>query len=436
MRAYIVVDLGFGDAGKGLVTDYLTRRFNANLVVRYNGGAQAGHNVVALDGRHHTFSQFGSGTFVPGTKTFLSKYVVVHPGALLVEGDALASIGVSDAFARLRISDQALIITPFHQAANRIREMLRGDQRHGSCGVGVGETVEDSLAHPDSVRAGNLADPKILLRKLQWIYERKRAELLELGKDQIQRKPLAREWQIFESADLISRWMQSIARINELGLVVADSILHTWLNQTETTIFEGAQGILLDADAGFHPFTTWSNCTTANARKILSEFVPNTHAFTIGILRSYAVRHGVGPLPTETNAFTPILSEHNQTNEWQGTVRYGWFDAMLARYATRVTGQIDAIAITHMDVLSRMKTWSYCNSYQNWDEFDRLRSASLERKLQITQSLANVTPIIESCSAKPSTVIEKIESLIEHSVDMISNGQHATDVKIIGKPLA
>ena len=93
MRAYVVVDLGFGDAGKGLLTDFLTRHFNAGLVVRYNGGAQAGHNVVAPDGRQHTFSQFGSGTFIPGVKTYLSRHVGIHPGALLVEGDLLAAIG-------------------------------------------------------------------------------------------------------------------------------------------------------------------------------------------------------------------------------------------------------------------------------------------------------------------------------------------------------
>src|SRR5664279_3027640 len=102
MRAYIVLDLGFGDCGKGLLTDFLARRTSAGLVVRYNGGAQAGHNVVAPDGRHHTFSQFGSGTFIPGVKTYLSKYVLIHPGALLVEGNILEKLGVRDAFSRLR----------------------------------------------------------------------------------------------------------------------------------------------------------------------------------------------------------------------------------------------------------------------------------------------------------------------------------------------
>ena len=134
MRAYVIVDLGFGDAGKGLLTDYLARQLKAGIVVRYNGGAQAGHNVVTPDGRHHTFSQFGSGTFIPGVKTYLSRDVVIHPGALLVEGAILEGKGIPDAFSRLRVSEQALVITPFHQAANRIREIVRGSDRHGSCG--------------------------------------------------------------------------------------------------------------------------------------------------------------------------------------------------------------------------------------------------------------------------------------------------------------
>ena len=181
MRAYIIVDLGFGDSGKGILTDFLVRHSNAGIVVRYNGGAQAGHNVVTPDGRHHTFSQFGSGTFVPGVKTLLSRHMVIHPGALLVEGEVLEASGITDAFSRLRISEQALVITPFHQAVNRIREMARGANRHGSCGVGVGEAVADSLEKTaDTVRAVDLLDPPTLRRKLRTIGEAKRAQLCGL----------------------------------------------------------------------------------------------------------------------------------------------------------------------------------------------------------------------------------------------------------------
>src|SRR5690349_24164707 len=115
-----VVDLGYGDAGKGTIVDWLCANESVEAVIRFNGGAQAGHNVVTPDGRHHTFSQFGSGAFNPHVKTYLSRHVVIHPTALLIEGDILEAKRVQDPFSRLRLSDQALVITPFHQAANRI----------------------------------------------------------------------------------------------------------------------------------------------------------------------------------------------------------------------------------------------------------------------------------------------------------------------------
>ena len=145
-QAILIADLGYGDAGKGSIVDYLTRKTGAHTVVRYNGGAQAAHNVITPEGKHHTFAQFGSGTFVPGTRTHLSRFMMVHPLALLAEERHLQSLGIDDAFPRLSIDREALVTTPFQQAANRIKEIARGDGRHGSCGMGVGETMSDWLA--------------------------------------------------------------------------------------------------------------------------------------------------------------------------------------------------------------------------------------------------------------------------------------------------
>jgi len=449
LRAYVVVDLGFGDAGKGLLTDFLARHSGAGLVVRYNGGAQAGHNVVTADGRQHTFSQFGSGTFIPGVKTYLSKHVVVHPGALLVEGDILAGKGVRDAFSRLRVSDQALVITPFHQAANHIRELARGAERHGSCGVGVGEAVEDALAHPEAcVLAGDLSDLPGLRRKLCSIREQKRAQLIGLFKDQLQMPALAREWEIFERADVSDAWIASISRIGELGLVAPDARLQSWLQQTETVIFEGAQGVLLDAEAGFHPFTTWSRCTAANAYDLINDMAPDAQVYKVGMLRAYAVRHGPGPLPTETDVLSPVISEHNQSNPWQGPVRYGWFDALLARYALAVNGKVDYLCVTHLDVLSHLPAWNYCTGYQGRLDFGQPSSGShdsggvitcihlppfltLAQRAQFTQALGAVTPVIESCAADEEKVIEKIGSLAGQPVGIISSGPRAENVKFV-----
>lgn len=450
MHAYIIVDLGFGDSGKGLLTDFLVRHLKAGVVVRYNGGAQAGHNVITPNGRHHTFSQFGSGSFIPNVKTYLSRHVVIHPTALLIEGDILGNKGAPDPFSRLRVSDQALVITPFHQAANRIREMLRGTDRHGSCGVGVGEAVEDSLFDSENcLRAGDLNRPAVLRRKLQTIREHKRAQISELCKDNSAAPLLTREFQVFEREDVIEAWIASIARISELGLVVSDSVLERWLHETESVVFEGAQGVLLDAEAGFHPFTTWSRCTAANAFDLIQHMIPDSHVFQIGVMRSYAVRHGPGPLPTETHTLAPfITSEHNTHNEWQGTVRYGWFDAVLARYALSLTGKLDSLMVTHLDVLSHLGTWKYCLGYKNSHSlYDSCLSSTisdnilthfhlhnflpLEKRTQFTQALSTVVPVLETCETDDKTVIRKIETLIGQQVGMISHGPSAENIQIL-----
>ena len=136
MKAFLVAGLGFGDEGKGSIVDYLVRRENARTVVRFNGGAQAAHNVVTPEGAHHTFAQFGSGSFA-GAETVLSKFVMVNPPALLKEAAALKGKGVEP---QVYVDKAALVTTPFHVAVNRIKESRRGSGRHGSCGMGIFET--------------------------------------------------------------------------------------------------------------------------------------------------------------------------------------------------------------------------------------------------------------------------------------------------------
>lgn len=449
LHAYIVVDLGFGDSGKGLLTDFLVRHVGAGVVVRYNGGAQAGHNVVTPDGRHHTFSQFGSGAFNPNVRTYLSRHVVVHPTALLIEGDALEKKGVREPFARLRVSEQALVITPFHQAANRIRESLRGVNRHGSCGVGVGEAVEDAVADArSSVLAGDLRHPALLRRKLESCRERKRDQIIKFYQETTLGISGAREFDIFERESVIDEWISSISRLNELGLIVSDAILERWLRETDDVVFEGAQGVLIDAETGFHPYTTWSNCTAANALDILQQLAPDAKTLQVGVLRSHAVRHGPGPLPTETDGLASLIAEHNQYNEWQGAVRYGWFDAVLARYALSVTSGIDFLTVTHLDMLSHLEEWRYCSGYTDFSGLDAgdIGAASIDGALtylrytsllslgertQLTQALSKATPVLEACRAEEKIVIQNLERLVGKPVGIISDGPSAENVHIL-----
>lgn len=436
MYSYIVVDLGFGDAGKGLLTDYLVRKYNAGLVVRYNGGAQAGHNVVAPDGRHHTFAQFGSGTFVPGVKTILSADVVVHPGALLVEGDILAGKGIRDVFSRLRISDGALIISPFHQAANRVREIARGKGRHGSCGVGVGAAYEDSLdPSRESIRAGDLRNPPVLKKKLKRIREFHRMTLDDFCRQSGRNFMDTPDWPLFDDDSVIDRWISSISRITDYDLVWPEEKICEWLRAENVVIFEGAQGMLLDAEAGFHPYTTWSDCNPKNALDMILNVMPDSEIFTYGVLRSHMVRHGNGPLPTETSELDGSVSDHNHKNEWQGPVRYGWFDAMLARYALRMAGQIDALAVTHMDCAAKSGMWTFCDRYEDSlypggfiASLPDIRRLPEDEKEKVTRYLFQVKPVLDQCEAGESQIISMIETLLHRPVALVSYGQKAADI--------
>jgi adenylosuccinate synthase len=450
LRAFIVVDLGFGDSGKGVLTDFLVRRTGARLVVRYNGGAQAGHNVISPDGCHHTFSQFGSGTFSAGVRTYLSRHVVIHPAALLLEGSLLESKGVRDAFARLRICEQALVITPYHQAANRLRELMRGASRHGSCGVGMGETVSDSKAFPeDAIRAADLLDRDLLKRKLLQIRRRLKEEIVARRVHNSSSPRMEMESSIFEWDAVMERTLGAAERIAALGLVASDALFATWMHETESVVWEGAQGILLDEDAGFHPYTTWSRCTTANAKTLLQEFTPNAEVNTIGVLRSYANRHGAGPLPTQTSMLSPAISDHNTSGEWQGEVRYGWFDSVLARYALEVNGGVDFLALTHLDVPGKASAWNVCREYSWKNEKRREKNCtplqegprkeiplqngmSIVQREKLTQALFHVTPMYDASGKDELSVLEKTASLVGRPIDLFSRGPYASDM-VAGK---
>lgn len=353
-RAVAVVDLGFGDSGKGVVVDALARRLGSCLVVRFNGGAQAGHNVVTPDGRHHTFSQFGAGTFVPGTRTFLSRKMIVHPTALLIEADILAAKGVSDCWERLTISRSALVIAPFQQALGRLRELARGGARHGSCGVGVGEAVGDSLSSGASVlRVGDLEDRVRARRILARMQERKRVQAADLA---LAAGPAGEsELRLIDDAGTVDAWLDQIEGFRRKARLVDDSYLAEREREGDALVFEGAQGVLLDERHGYSPYTTWSDCTFGGAEELLGGLRPLER---LGVLRTYLTRHGAGPFPTEDASLDARLSEtHNSTGPWQGPVRRGWPDWTLMRYAIAACGGIHALALTHLDALDGARVW-------------------------------------------------------------------------------
>jgi adenylosuccinate synthase len=363
--ATIIVDLGYGDSGKGSLTDACSGAAKEGLVVRFNGGSQAGHRVVTPDGRSHVFSQFGSGTFHPGIRTLLSKHMLISPLAFLNEEKHLRDVGVKDAFRRTAVSEEALVISLFQRAANRLRELARGDGRHGSCGHGVGETASDAIGFPDhALRMRHLRQAG-LLKRLQRIQERKRDEAAE-SISKCRSLPEAQdEIRFLEDAAMPERWIELLRPFQAQVWVYSEEAIRKDLLLQKNVIFEGAQGVLLDEWRGFHPYTTWSTCTFDNAVSLLKAYGWTGAVEKTGVIRGYATRHGAGPFPTEDPDMSSLLTDtDNVANDWQKDFRVGWLDLVAIRYAIAACGGIDNLAITCLDRLAPFKSWMVCNEYE------------------------------------------------------------------------
>ncbi len=430
----IVVDLGFGDAGKGTVVDYLSHVSPVATVVRYNGGGQAAHNVVLPDGTHHTFAQFGSGTFVPGVKTHLSHHMLVSLDTLIAEADHLWSLGIRDAMSRLTIDRDAKLVTRFQRAANRIRERSRGLHRHGSCGMGIGETMMLANDNPALLlTVGAVHDRSSLQVRLCALQEHYRETLRELCA-QLRTDAFVADDIAFlmgtRSAEMQADFLHAVCKQIRL---VDRSHLQIILAEGDT-VFEGAQGVLLDERHGFHPYTTWSTTTNANALSLLREASFNGHATTLGVLRAFHTRHGAGPFVTEdANLHRLLREEHNTHGAWQGAFRIGWFDLVMARYALQVTPGVDALALTHLDWLHSVRTLQLCSGYtyqsgaraqslalQNVDE-KGVFPESCTRELLTAQPMYELLPHTMS-SKKEAEYVARLESELRIPISLLSDG--------------
>lgn len=376
----LVAGLGYGDEGKGSVIDFLSRRHHAHLVVRYSGGAQAAHNVVEADGRHHRFNQFGSGTFA-GARTYLSQHMLVNPVALRDEVRHLQDIEVPNPHSLLTVHREALITNPFQMAANRLREMHRSKGRHGSCGMGIGETVADSLVFKDPLRVGDLENPDVTKAKLKMSQELKREQITPLLNDIPWTEAVSREWDTLnrDIVRLIDFYNDFAQRVE----MVTDEYLQRKLKEKGTIIFEGAQGVLLDQSMGWFPYVTRSDTTYGNAIDLLK----GHPATRLGILRSYATRHGAGPFVTEDS----LLGHHEAHNNYsplQQAFRIGHFDFVAVDYAIRAIGGVDGIVLTHLDRARGAQ--KVCVAYE--PEVDLTLPETIPEQMKITRALEDVIP--------------------------------------------
>jgi adenylosuccinate synthase len=400
-RLVSILGLGFGDCGKGLFTDYLCRHWDAHTVVRFNGGAQAGHNVVLPDGRSHTFSQFGAGTFVAGTATLLAYPVIVHPTALLVEHEYLRRAGVADALARLLIDARCRVTTPFHQAAGRMRELERGAQAHGSCGVGVGETARFSLMHPEqSITYADLAHPAIALDKLETIRTGLLAGFDPVCGTQPNQPAYDAELGVLRDAKVSRRWLDQIQYlVRSVPPAPRESVAER-LHQPGTVLFEGAQGVLLDEWRGFHPHTTWSSIAPASVEAVAADAGQDAKIQHLGALRTYLTRHGAGPLPTHDARLDHLAEPHNASSGWQGRFRRGHPDALLLRYALAVAAPLDGLLVSHLDAVNAAPL-RWCAGYRTaegagLDALPFSKVPDLGHQQALTRLLQGAQPLYEA----------------------------------------
>jgi adenylosuccinate synthase len=401
-RAIITVGLGFGDEGKGASVDFLTRQYESDLVVRYCGGSQAGHNVELPDGRRHTFSQFGAGTLSAAParpRTYLGPQVILDPPALAREAEHLTELGVQDPGHLLTVHPRCLVTTPWLKLLNQVRELARGEAKHGSCGQGIGETRAYWLKYgTDAVFAADLRD----LHALRFKLELQRQRALSECQDLVERL----ESDTLQELDLWNLNAEEVACTLHETLpegVVVDAAVPA----CQTAIFEGAQGALLDEYRGFHPYTTWSTVTTHHAWELVHQMGAQAVS-VLGITRAYTTRHGEGPLPTFSPDLTARLQDAgNPSNRWQGSLRCGWLDLPLVRYAAAVTGPLDGLVVNHLDQVREIEC-RVCEAYRN-ATLSPAAAPNLAWQSRLTEQLRRAEPVLSP--GTPDSIVSALSEI-------------------------
>jgi adenylosuccinate synthase len=410
--------LQWGDEAKGKIVDLLTPRHD--FVVRYQGGANAGHTVVVGD-QVYKLSLLPSGVLTEGVTSVIAGGVVVNPAKAIEELDELASRGVAGLDRNLKISDRAHVIFPWHFAEDRALDKNTSDgESIGTTQRGIGPCYRDKVARSHAIRMGDLYRDD-LRERIEHVVAAKRPVLEAMGGDAAGLDPSAIYDQYRAFAD---RLRAHVADTNDLLLTAAES--------GKRILFEGAQGALLDVDHGTYPFVTSSNSSgvgISNGSGLPARYINHT----IGVVKAYSTRVGGGPFPTEQdNADGQRLRD--QGNEY-GTVtrrprRCGWLDAVAVRYTARLGGA-DAIAVMLLDVLSGFPEIKVCTAY----EIDGERT---NRFPSHVDDLRRVKPVyeshpgwsedltgcrtMESLPANARAYLRRVSELVGRPVSLVSVG--------------
>ena len=347
MSVMVLIGAQWGDEGKGKATDLYGER--VQWVVRYQGGNNAGHTVVLPDGQKFALHLIPSGILTPGVTNVIGNGVVIDPGVLLTELGGLDERGIDTS--RLLISHDAHLIMPYHVAIDRVSERYLGKAKIGTTGRGIGPAYQDKVARM-GVRVQDLLDPSILAQKVEAALAVKNQMLVKI----YNRKALDPGQIVDEVLQQAEGFKHRIADTRlELGRAV---------ERGENILLEGSQGTLLDVDHGTYPYVTSSNPTSGGAA-VGSGIGPTRITSVIGILKAYTTRVGSGPFPTELNDEWGeyLRKTGGEIGVTTGRLRRcGWFDAVIARFASRVNGITDYF-LTKLDVLSSLEQVPICVAY-------------------------------------------------------------------------
>ncbi|MBR9972167.1 adenylosuccinate synthase [Magnetospirillum sulfuroxidans] len=428
MANVAVVGAQWGDEGKGKVVDWLSER--ADVVVRFQGGHNAGHTLV-INGVVYKLSLLPSGV-VRGKLSIIGNGVVVDPWALLDEIKRIQDQGVNITPDVLKIAENACLILPLHGHLDRAREEASGSSKIGTTGRGIGPAYEDRVGRR-AIRVCDLADDAVLEAKLDKLLTHHNALLAGLGA-----KPLDGEEILRQIKDVAPK----ILPFADVVWQRLDEIRHT----RKRVLFEGAQGAMLDVDHGTYPFVTSSSTVSGNAGTG-SGVGPGQVGYVLGICKAYTTRVGAGPFPTEQdNDIGHLIGDRG--HEF-GTVtgrrrRCGWFDAVLVRQAVKVGG-VNGIALTKLDVLDGIEELKICTAYKYKGEIinhlpaSQSAQAEVEPVYETIEGWTQSTRGARSWVDLPATAIKyirRIEELIEAPVSMLSTSPEREDTILVNDPFA
>jgi len=427
MANVVVVGAQWGDEGKGKIVDWLSER--ADIVVRFQGGHNAGHTLV-IDGVTYKLSLLPAGVVRPGKLSIIGNGVVIDPWALLEEIETVRRQNVEVTPQSLRIAENAPLILPLHRELDSIREEAIGGTHIGTTRRGIGPAYEDKIARR-AIRVCDLADPKGLGAKVDTLLLHHNALRTGLGQPSI------------DKAELVT----SLEQVAPAILPYADAVwqrLDDARRAGRRILFEGAQGAMLDTDHGTYPYVTSSN-TMAGQAAVGSGVGPSVVGYALGITKAYTTRVGSGPFPTELD--DEVGRRLGERGREFGTVtgrprRCGWFDAVLVRQAAKIGG-LDGIALTKLDVLDGMTTLNVCTAYRlGGATLDYLpagisRQAAVEAVYETFEGWAQSTRSARSWAELPATAIKyirRIEELIETPVALLSTSPERDDTIMVRDP--